>query len=98
MLNRLLRTWKVLVRLGVALARLIEAGLRERTSGRAATTNGRISFWTIGVLGLASATRAALAAGSDRAAGSRLLEVGPRSLANAVTFCRVAVVWLSVPG
>ena len=82
----------------MAAARLTEAGLRLRTSGRAATTNGRIWFRTIGVLGLASATSALLAAGSERAAGSRLVAVGPSFLANVCTLASVAVVCCSVPG
>src|ERR1700755_1284782 len=98
MLNRWFTTPKVLVRPGVALARFSEAGRSWRTSGRAATTNGRIWFLMIGVLGFASAVRAALAAGMLRAAGSRLVEVGPRTLAKVCTFWRVDVVWLRVPG
>ena len=98
MLARWLTTTNDLLRFGVASARLIAAGLSWRTSGRAATTNGRIWLRTIGVLGLASETSAALADGSARAAGSRLRVVGPSRLANVWTFCSVAVVWLSVGG
>ena len=54
-------------RFGVAVARLIDAGRRLRTSGRAATTNGRIWFCTIGVLGLASVDRGGVG-GRERAA------------------------------
>src|ERR1700722_6338786 len=98
MFTKWFRTVNVLVRPGVPLARLIAAGFRLRTSGRAATTKGRIWFCTIDVLGLASATSAALAAGRERAAGNRLVDVGPSSLANAWTLASVAVVWLRVPG
>ena len=98
MLTKWLRTLNTLDRLGVALARLIEAGLSWRTTGRAATTNGRIWFWTIGVLGLASAASAALAAGSERAAGSRLVAAGPSWVANVCTLVSVAVVCASVAG
>src|SRR5579862_3776040 len=98
MLARWLTTTKDLDRFGVASERLIAAGLSWRTNGRAAITNGLIWSRTIGVLGTDSATKAELAAGMSRAAGSRLVDVGPRSLANVVTFWSVAVVWLSVPG
>src|SRR5437763_11320336 len=98
MLTRWLTTVNVLLRFGVALARLIDAGFRSRTRGRAAITNGRISFWTIGVLGLASVATATLAAGIARAAGSRLVEVGPSSLANVSTLPSVSVVCCRVPG
>src|SRR5215470_416170 len=98
MLPKRLTTSKVLVRPGVAAARFSAAGLRLRTSGRAATTNGRIWFWTIGALGLASAVTAALAAGSALAAGRRFLAVGPSRLANVVTLLSVSVVWARVPG
>src|SRR6202042_288112 len=98
MLPRCWSTSKLLVRPGVALARFCAAGLRLRTSGRAATTNGRIWFWTMGALGLARAVTAALAAGSAFAAGSRFLAVGPSRLANVVTLLSVSVVWARVPG
>src|ERR1039457_255935 len=98
MLARWLITTKVLDRLGVALARLTAAGLRFRTSGRAAITNGRIWFCTIGVLGLASAVSAASAAGSERAAGSRLWAAGPSCWAQLWTLASVAAVSLSVGG
>src|SRR5881392_623561 len=98
MLPKWLMTSKVLLRLGVALARLIEAGLRLRTSGRAATTKGRIWSRMIGVLGMASALTAALAAGMAAAAGKRLWAVGPSSLANDSTWPSVVVAWLRVPG
>ena len=87
-----------LSRFGVALARLIDAGRRLRTTGRAATTNGRIWVWTIGALGLASAVSAWLAAGRALAAGSRLRAAGPSTFANACTLPSVAVVCRSVAG
>src|SRR5437763_14626438 len=96
MLTKWLRTSKVFVTLGVALARLTAAGLRLRTSGRAATTNGRIWSRTIGVAGLASVASAWFAAGRFRAAGSRLVAAGPSSLAKLCTLASVVVVWLSV--
>src|SRR6202012_1484309 len=98
MLPRWLTTLKVLVRLGVAAARFCAAGLRLRTRGRAATTNGRIWFWTMGALGLARAVTAALAAGRALAAGSRFFAVGPSRLANVVTLLSGSVVWARVPG
>ena len=52
----------------------------------------------IGVLGTASALSAWLAAGSARAAGSRLVAAGPSWLAKVCTLVRVAVVCASVPG
>ncbi len=82
----------------MALARLTEAGLSWRTSGRAAITNGRIWFLMIGVLGTASALSAGLAAGSARAAGSRLVAAGPSWLAKVCTLVSVAVVWRERPG
>ena len=45
-------TSNILLRFGVAAARLLAAGCELLTSGWAATTNGRIWFLTIGVLGL----------------------------------------------
>src|ERR1700759_1304860 len=98
MFPRRLITSKLLVSPGVAAARFSAAGLRLRTSGRAATTNGRICCCTIGALGLASAVTAALAAGSALAAGRRFLAVGPRRLAKVVTLLSVSVVWARVPG
>src|ERR1700751_4318091 len=98
MFARWLMTVNVLVRFGVAFARLIAAGRRLRTSGRAATTNGRIWFLTIGALGFARAESAAFAAGRARAAGSRLVAVGPSSVANDWTRARVWTVCCSVPG
>ena len=64
-------------------ARLTAAGRRLRTTGRAATTNGRIWFWTIGAPGTASSVSAWLAAGSAPAAGSRFVAAGPSCCANA---------------
>src|ERR1700757_1000100 len=98
MFARWLMTVNVLVRFGVALDKLIAAGRRLRTTGRAATTNGRIWFWTIGGLGLASAVIASFAGGRLFAAGSRLRAAGPSSFANVWTFWSVAVVWCSVAG
>ena len=82
----------------MAAARLTAAGRRLRTTGRAATTNGRIWFFTIGAPGTASAVSAWFAPLIAPAAGSRFLAAGPSSCANACTLASVAVVWLSVPG
>ena len=82
----------------MAAARLTAAGRRLRTTGRAATTNGRIWFLTIGAPGTASAVSAWLAPLSALAAGSRFVAAGPSCCANACTLASVAVVWLSVPG
>src|SRR5579872_922544 len=98
MLNRWLSTWKVPLRFGVALARYSETGRRLWTSGRDATTNGRICCWRIGALGLASSVIALLAAGIAFTAGSRFTAAGPSTWANVVTLASVAVVWASVLG
>src|ERR1700733_6508414 len=91
-------TGPLLVWTVVASARLIAAGRRLRTTGRAATTNGRICFWTIGAPGTASAVSAWLAAGITLAAGNRLVAAGPRILAKACPLASVVVVWLRGPG
>src|SRR5437764_3499811 len=98
MLKKWLSVLKVLLMFGVAFAKLTDAGLRLRTTGRAATTNGRIWFLMIGVLGLASASTAWLAAGSPCAAGSSFDAAGPSWAANDCTFWSVCVVCWSVPG
>src|SRR5581483_10299120 len=74
----------------VGSARLIAAGFRFRTTGRAAITNGRIWFLTIGAPGTASAVSALLAAGIAAAAGSRFLAAGPSAFANCWTMASVA--------
>src|SRR5579864_3801293 len=98
MLPRWLSTVNTVPRCGVAAARFTAAGLRLRTTGRAAITNGRIWFWTIGAPGTASAVSAWLAAGIAFTAGSRLTAAGPSALANACTLARVVVVCDSVDG
>src|SRR5690348_5362657 len=98
MFTRWLTTVNDLSRFGVAFARLIDAGRRSRTTGRAAITNGRIWAWTIGADGLERLVSAALAVGSACAAGTRLVAAGPSCVANAWTCASVAVVWRNVPG
>ena len=56
----------------MAAARFTAAGRRLRTTGRAATTNGRIWFCTIGAPGTASAVSAWLAPFSALAAGQQV--------------------------
>src|SRR5690349_7143387 len=109
MLTKWLSVTNTLESFGVAFARLIAAGRRLRTTGRAALTNGRIWSRTIehvepgdpvlqlAAPGPASEISAWLAAGSACAAGSRFVAAGPSSSANVWTLPSVAVVWFSVP-
>src|ERR1700744_3700749 len=82
----------------VGSARFTAAGFKLRTTGRDATTNGRIWFLTIGAPGTASAVSAWFAAGIAAAAGSRFVAAGPSASANDCTLASVAVVWFSVDG
>src|ERR1700733_7257548 len=85
-------TGPLLVCTVVGSARFTAAGRRLRTTGRAATTNGRIWFLTIGAPGTASAVSAWLAAGITLTAGSRLVAAGPSASAKVCTWASVAVV------
>src|SRR5437588_11159074 len=113
MLNRWLRTVNAFDRFGVAgpsftgpfavltvlgWARFTAAGVRLRTNGLAARTNGRIWLRRIGVAGPASCSVATFAAGIACTAGIRFRVAGATMSANRWTFWRVTVVWLSVAG
>ena len=97
-LNRWFRTTNTFDRFGVAFDRFCDAGLRSRTTGREATTNGRIWFFSTGVIGFARSIVAWLAAGISCTAGIRLRVAGATTSANAWTFCSVWVACWSVPG
>src|SRR5205823_5957988 len=81
-----------------ASARLFDAGLRSRTSGRKSRTNGRISVRMIGVASLPRGRAALLALLSAGPSGLRSLVAGPRMRANVSTLPSVEVVWRSAPG
>src|SRR5215469_10332821 len=103
MLTKWLSVTNTFESFGVALARLIAAGRRLRTTGRAALTNGRIwsrtiehvepgePVWQVDAPGPSSVISAWLAAGRACAAGSRFLAAGPSCSANVWTLPSVAV-------